>query len=233
MSYITLASPTGYRVVSGSEMLVYWRAEFDKLTPLFSYDSQAYANQILSLFPAGPAWDDARAGNIGDLSLAMADELARVDARSQQLAVDWLPSQAVELLPDWERALALPDNCFPDQPQTLEQRQLAVVEKFTRIGLQTPAYFEALAAQLGYNVEVEEFFPFSAGSGSAGTAVIDEAWAYTWMVHIYGQEIILTDFQIGKSTVGEALRQWGNSLIECVINRQKPAHTVVLYSYEG
>jgi uncharacterized protein YmfQ (DUF2313 family) len=163
----------------------------------------------------------------------MADELARLDARSQQLAVDWLPSQAIELLTDWERALALPDNCYPDQSQTLEQRQIAAVEKFTRLGLQTPAYFESLAAQMGYNVAVEEYFPFAAGVGEAGTAIVNEAWAYTWKVSIFGQQITVSDFQVGKSTVGEGLRTWGNSLIECVINNQKPAHTVVIYSYEG
>lgn len=233
MSYVLLQSEAGAIITTSLDSIIYWRAEFDKLSPLYSYDSQAYANQISSLFPQGPAWDDARASNLGTLTLAMADELSRVDARSQQLAVDWLPSQAIELLPDWERALALPDNCFPDQVQTLEQRQLAAVEKFTRIGLQTPAYFVSLAAQLGYNVEVEEYFPFSAGSGMAGTPVVDEDWAYTWRVRIFGQQITVSDFQVGKSTVGEGLRTWGNSLIECVINRQKPAHTIVIYSYEG
>lgn len=233
MGYITLQTDSESTILSESGSVLYWRAEFDKIYPQYSYDSQAYANQILSLFPSGPAWDDARAGNIGDLCLAMADELSRVDYRAQQLAVDWLPSQAIELLPDWERALALPDNCFPDQFQTLEQRQLAAVEKFTRLGLQTPAYYVSLAEQLGYNIEVEEFFPFSAGVGTAGAAVVDEAWAYTWKVNILGTEIVIGDFQIGKSTVGEALRQWGNSLIECAINKQKPAHTVVIYSYEG
>lgn len=233
MPYITVLSESLNPVLSEQLKQVFWKTGLDDIAPLYSYDSTAYANQIMSLFPSGPAWDDARAGNIGDLCIAMADELSRVDYRAQQLAVDWLPSQAIELLPDWERALALPDNCFPDQFQTLEQRQLAAVEKFTRLGLQTPAYYVSLAEQLGYNIEVEEFFPFSAGSGTAGTAVVDEDWAYTWKVKILGTEIVIGDFQIGRSTVGEALRQWGNSLIECAINKQKPAHTVVIYSYEG
>jgi uncharacterized protein YmfQ (DUF2313 family) len=197
------------------------------------YSSAAYASQILSLFPNGIAWDEAKINALSALASAMADELARTELRAHQLAVDWLPSQAVELLPDWERALALPDNCFPDQVQTLEQRQLAAVEKFTRIGLQTPAYFISLAESLGYTIEIEEYFPFSSGSGSAGSSVVDEAWAYTWMIRIFGEEIVIADFQVGKSTVGEGLRTWGNSLIECVVNRQKPAHTVVIYSYEG
>lgn len=204
-----------------------------RIYPLIQYDSAAYANQILSLFPNGAAWDGAKSNGIALLALAMADELARVEGRAHQLAVDWLPNYTVELLTDWERCLALPDNCYPGQPQTLEQRQLAIVEKFTRIGLQTPAYFVSLAASLGYTIEVEEFFPFSAGSGVAGGSIVDEAWAYTWKVHIFGEETVIASFQVGKSTVGEGLRTWGSSLIECVINRQKPAHTVVIYSYEG
>lgn len=204
-----------------------------KIYPMVIYGSAAYANQILNLFPSGLAWDEAKANTLSGLAIAMADEFARTEYRAHQLAIDWLPSQAIELLPDWERALALPDNCFPDQARTLEQRQLAAVEKFTRIGLQTPAYFVSLATSLGYTIEIEEYFPFSAGAGSAGSPVVDEAWAYTWKVKIFGEETVIADFQVGKSTVGEGLRTWGNSLIECVINRQKPAHTVVIYSYEG
>lgn len=197
------------------------------------YSADNYTNQLIALFPQGAAWDDAKLTNLRSLAKAMADELARVESRTHQLSIDWLPSQAIELLPDWERALALPDNCFPDQSQTLEQRQLAAVEKFTRIGLQTPAYFVSLAESLGYTIEIEEYFPFSAGAGVAGGYVVDEDWAYTWKVKVFGEETIIADFQVGKSTVGEGLRTWGNSLIECVINRQKPAHTIVIYSYEG
>lgn len=197
-----------------------------------NFSAESYKNQLLALFPAGAAWDDARTGNLGVLAQAMADELARVDVRALQLAADWIPSNAIELLPDWERALALPDNCFPDQSQSVGQRQAAAVEKFTRLGLQTPAYFVSLAASLGYTVTIEEYFPFSAGSGMAGAPVVDEEWAYTWKVRVQGQQQEITDFEVGRSAVGEALRSWGNSLIECVINRQKPAHTVAIYSYE-
>jgi uncharacterized protein YmfQ (DUF2313 family) len=163
----------------------------------------------------------------------MADELARVDVRALQLTADWIPSNAIELLPDWERALALPDNCFPDQSQSLGQRQAAAVEKFTRLGLQTPAYFVSLAASIGYTVTIEEYFPFSAGSGVAGGSVVNESWAYTWKVSVQGTQQEITYFEVGRSAVGEALRMWGNSLIECAINRQKPAHTVAIFSYEG
>lgn len=197
-----------------------------------SYSAESYARQILALFPSGFAWDDARSGKLGDLARAMADELHRVDFRAGDLTTDWLPNQAIELLPDWERCLALPDNCYPDQSQNIGQRQAAAVEKFTRIGLQTPAYFVSLAAKLGYTIIVEEFFPFAAGAGSAGGSVTDEAWAYTWLVRVQGQQLEITSFTIGQSAVGEALRTWGNSLIECVINRQKPAHTVAIFSYE-
>lgn len=198
-----------------------------------NFSAESYKHQLLSLFPSGVAWDDARTGNLGILAQAMADELARVDVRALQLALDWIPSNAIELLPDWQRALALPDNCYPDQSQSLGQRQAAAVEKFTRLGLQTPAYFVSLAARLGYTVTIEEYFPFSAGAGVAGGAVVNESWAYTWKVNVQGTQQQITDFEVGRSSVGEALRMWGSSLIECVINRQKPAHTVAIFSYEG
>jgi hypothetical protein len=33
------------------------------------------------------------------------------------------------------------------------------------------------------------------------------------------------------SAVGEALRTWGNDLLECKMNQIKPAHTILIFGY--
>jgi hypothetical protein len=38
-------------------------------------------------------------------------------------------------------------------------------------------------------------------------------------------------FRAGRSRAGERLRTWGNTALECKINKIKPAHTRVLFVY--
>lgn len=69
-------------------------------------DSGAYARMLRALLPPGRVWriiDDL----VSDVLLANADELARVDARVNDLLNEADPSTAFELLPEYERELDL------------------------------------------------------------------------------------------------------------------------------
>ena len=92
-------------------------------------------------------------------------------------------------------------------------------------------YFEAVAAELGYQVTITEFFPFRAGASKAGDPAAGDAWAFAWQVN--APETTIWEFKAGHSTAGEPLRTWGNEKLECVIERLKPAHTEVLFAYGG
>ena len=120
--------------------------------------------QILqALLPQGRIWPRDAEATLSKLLATWALELARVDARADDLMDEVDPSTTLELLSDFERVCGLPDKCsFGDE--TLEQRRGEVLAKLTSRGGQTPAYFIGLAAQLGYTVEIEEFRPFRAGS---------------------------------------------------------------------
>ena len=63
------------------------------------------------------------------------------------------PRATIELLPDWERNWGLPDPCYT-APQTIGQRQLALVMRMTMQGAQSRAFFINVAAQIGYPVVV-------------------------------------------------------------------------------
>ncbi|MBN8486363.1 MAG: DUF2313 domain-containing protein [Burkholderiales bacterium] len=187
-----------------------------------------YARALQALLPQGDAWQ-ANGTPLGGLLDAWAAELARLDARCIALLRETDPGAAVELLADWERVLGLPDPCLTE-PITDAQRRLAARSRFTMQGGQSAAFFIALAAQLGYEVTVEDF-PTEAAAIAAGISYTGDGWAYTWRVNVASASAVRY-FRAGASTAGDRLREWGNEQLECLIERYSPAHTTVLFAYE-
>ena len=188
-----------------------------------------YLSQLQALLPSGAAWTREADAVLTQLLHAQAEELARVDGRAEDLLRESDPRTTSELLPDWERVAGLPDTCVP-AAQTLQERRDALVTKLTNPGGQSHAFFIALAARLGYTVTITEFPPFEVGLSGAGDEVgSDDQWRFVWRVN--GPETTVRVFRAGSGRAGEPLRKWGNELLECVLNRYKPAHTNLLFGY--
>ncbi len=192
--------------------------------------AEEYAGQLDELLPVGLAWPRDADARMRDLTRSLAEELARVDQRGDDLIEAVLPSTTVEMLSDWERAAGLPDTCVATG-QTVQERRNALLARLTSTGGQSRAFFISLAAYLGFTITITEFQPFQAGRSRAGDPDYDEAWRYAWRINGPAETIIV--FRAGLSAAGEPLRKWGNELLECVFNRVKPAHTVLLFGYGG
>ena len=109
------------------------------------------------------------------------------------------------------------------------ERRDALLGRITGVGGQSRAYYTALAAALGYAITIAEPRPFRCGLSTCGQGLRDTAWAHSWIVYGSGEAERL--FEIGRSAMGDALRSWGEALLECVIGRLAPAHTRVLFAY--
>lgn len=186
-----------------------------------------YTGALAALLPPGDAWRH-EGTPLGDLLRAMSAEMARLDGRCDALLREVDPGAAVELLADWERVLGLPDPCLTE-PSTDAQRRLAARTRLTLQGGQSASFYVSLAAQLGYTVTVEDFAT-EAAAIAAGIPYTGDGWAYTWRVNVSSATAIRY-FRVGSSTVGDALREWGNEQLECLIKRYAPAHTIVLFAY--
>ena len=190
--------------------------------------SEDYQRQLIDLLPPGPAWSRNPESILGKLLHGQGEELARVHNRALDLIEEADPRTTLELLPDWERVAGLPEPCV-DPPDTLDERRTALVDKLTRLGGQSRQFFIDLAAKFGFVVTITEFKPFTAGS-LAGDPVNSEEWQYAWQVNA-PDTTITSVFRAGQSFAGDPLRDWGNELLECLINRFKPAHTHVEFVY--
>ncbi len=191
---------------------------------------EEYASQLDALLPQGLAWPRDRDAKMRALTRGLAEEFARVDARGDDLVREVLPNTTVEMLADWERAAGLPDTCVATE-QTIQERRNALLSRLTNTGGQSRAFFIELAKYLGFTITITEFRPFRAGFSRAGDPLYGEQWAFAWRVN--APAVTIVDFRSGASAAGEPLRKWGNELLECVFNRVKPAHTVLLFGYGG
>lgn len=191
---------------------------------------ERYAEQLDALLPQGQAWPREPGSRLHALTRALAEEFARVEARADALLSEALPATTLEMLEDWERVTGLPDPCVTES-QTIQERRNAMLARLTSAGGQSREFFISLAECLGFTITITEFHPFRAGRSSAGDAACSVEWRHAWRVN--APETTVISFRAGQSAAGEPLRKWGNELLECVFNRVKPAHTVLLFGYGG
>lgn len=191
--------------------------------------SDDFFPRIQALFPRGAAWTTDSDAELVAFQHALADCFASVHAVLALLSeVESDPNQTTLLLPDFERALGLPDPCTP-AGATLQQRRAALLSKMAQIGGQSKAYFIAVAAALGFTITITEFRPFRASASAAGDNANSQDWLFAWQVNAPAQTV--SYFRAGQSAAGEPLAAWGNATLECVIRRLAPAHTTVIFAY--
>ena len=195
-----------------------------------------YFRLIKKLFPTGWAWDakDDKSTDMSKLLNSLAYEPCRVDDRALELINEVFPDTTLELLTDWERFLGLPDECDPDGATTIQERRNRVIQVLTTEGGQNADYFKRLAANFGFDIDVIEVSdqpPFRAGQGRAGDKLTNGDWRYTFIIEAPSDSIIR--FRAGQSSAGDPLLKVSNEVLECLIQRDKPAHTIALFSFGG
>lgn len=195
-----------------------------------NYSASDFTSALMALMPRGLAWPRDPYSVMGKTIATLAPIWSRHVASNNYLLVDAFPSTTVELLPEWEAALGLPDPCAGESP-TLAQRQAQVVARFTNSGGASISYFINYAKNLGFDVTVSEFTPFRVGQHSAGDSVGVEGWAHTWRIN--APSTTINYFRAGRSTAGEPLASWGNAVLFCEMNALKPAHTLLLVANPG
>ena len=192
-----------------------------------SYTAADYRLSLSALLPPGAAWPREPATTLQRLLAGLAVELARVDARGAVLLErEADPRATVELLADWERAFGLPDTCIGEAASDA-LRRAALVQRITGIGGQSPAYYVALAASVGVPVEVVEYRPHTVDDDCEAPWYGD-AWAYAWEVRASAVEVYHWTVE---DSCEDPLASWSAGAHECLIERAKPAHTHVLFTY--
>jgi uncharacterized protein YmfQ (DUF2313 family) len=199
----------------------------------FSVVKARYVGVIKKLLPRGWAWRSAPGSVMDKLLSTFAAEAARIEGRAFDFLSEMNPNNAFEMLDNWERLLALPDECSPEEELTLAKRRLRVLQKLTTGGGQSKAFYIRIAQQLGYDIgvfDVENYSAFRVGISRVGDPLTNtEEWAFAFQIKAPASSV--RRFRVGQSVVGERLVLAENTTLECVIRRFAPAHTVPVFSY--
>jgi uncharacterized protein YmfQ (DUF2313 family) len=199
---------------------------------------EQYAKQALALEPRGLLWSsrDPDANRI-KLYQGHGEEASRVEGRGLDLLEELDPRITAELLEDYERLLDMAGDCVGIQDLATD-RQRAIHEKLTILGSESPQAFIDAARRVNFIITIEEHFAMIAGPfgpldrSKAGDAITQGSdWAHTFTVHSVLTGV--TEFKAGSGRCIDPLRVFGNDVLECVVNRKKPAHTQALFSYGG
>ncbi len=192
------------------------------------YSDEACVAAFQRLLPTGPIWPRDPASTQAQTILPLVKGYTRNADAALALLTDAFPLAPVQLLPEWQRTLGLPDPCAGPSP-TLQVAQQQVNACFVASGGQSQAYFIGVAAALGYTITITQFAPFRAGRSRAGDPANGQDWAFTWQIN--APPIVIEYFRAGDATAGEPLATWGNAVLQCEMQRLSPAHTILMFNY--
>ena len=196
-------------------------------------DERALAN-IQAHLPVGWAWVAARSRgkNLWQLLAALAGLYRDMSGALCRLVGELNPYTTTDLLPEWERAVGLPDSCFPSG-QTIEERRLAVQEKLARRRYTTIDSWRELAARMGINATITPGDLINCTHGFPYTfPLVFDAGAIKggrFRIYIEASECLdKTGFDYELPVVfGEKTQRCEQ--FRCVIERIRPANVIVIW----
>lgn len=192
------------------------------------YQAADFLAALQACMPRGKVWPkDADAVQTQTLQ-GLSTPFQQHNDRANFLLTDAFPPTAVELLPDWESTLGLPDPCAGTQP-SIATRQAQVLARFAGIGGQSQAYFISYAAKLGFTVTIKQYQPFRMGQSRMGDQLGGSEWAFVWDVNAPLNTV--QRFTMGQSAMGDPLASWGNDVLQCELSGFAPAHTFPRFTY--
>ncbi len=191
-----------------------------------------YVGMLKELLPPGPVWPRGDSTSLYAMMFEVwATELARIDSRANALITEADPRFAIETFSSWLDEWGLPDECLKLWGATdVNTLRRLLVWKMTTIGSQTPQFFIDLAAMFGYLIVIDEFCRFTVMS-HVTDVLASEIWPHTWRVNVIGGSNNIYQQHDVMGEVNEPLAWWGDSVIECLIQRYAPAHTNLYFGY--
>lgn len=194
-----------------------------------SFSVEDYLGALQALMPRGRVWPRDHDATQSKLLRALVQVYERSDGRSRELLVDGFPGTAIELLPEWESTLGLPDSCG-GAPGSIAERQARLVLKLQEPGGMSKGYFLSLAAVLGYlDVTITEFGPTNCEM-NCESAVMGEQFRFLWTVNLPHQGDNHSVFR-ADGRCNERIDRYSFGALECQLMRLKPAHTQVIFTY--
>lgn len=196
-------------------------------------DSDSLVTAGLTFWPPGAAWGspDGQAvplsSNLAKLTRVLLSPFEWLYARAFRLALEANTQTVIELLQDWEQEHGLPERCFTGE-QSAGQRLTALRRKVMAEPLAHPQDFVRVAADFGFEIEIEEPNIFGCGFSECGGRHETGAAAQETYVIVRVKGSAETFFESGVSECG-ADRLYdvvGSSDVLCFLRQELPGWVV-------
>ena len=187
---------------------------------------EQWGDALLQQMPCGRAWPRDPDANLPKYVMGFAKRLAELELSADRLLLEMRPETTVDLLPEWEEYLGLPE-CGATV-QTFEMRRAAVVEKYHRKGGLQTWMIEQLSAALGFTVKVSEQWPHHVLRG-VNYPIYPSSTRFILRVDVY--DLPEERFTV-LDNVLTPLRGNAPLVLECVLNRLKLAGFYYDFNYE-
>jgi uncharacterized protein YmfQ (DUF2313 family) len=183
------------------------------------------ADQLAVSLPEGRAWNAKTIPGtlMRSLIVGCAAEFNLVQQQIERMAREFNINLSVDLLPEWEASVGLPDSCQIVVDNLVGRRQ-AVIDRIKKIPIVTVADFEALILSLtGKTATVVPAAPF-------------ESFTFSWPITLstssplFKLYIIVDDATEGGFTYNfpVVFGSTVNGLIRCVLEQIIPANVVLI-----
>ena len=195
-----------------------------------AHSVEDYRGMLQRLLPRGILWECEPGTKLRGLLHGCAAELARVESDAERLLREIDPLNAIEALEDWERELGLPDECG-EVGRDIGAKREAVRRKLQRGTYMNAAFYKELAKSAGFaEVDIFSASPFRVEKSRVGDVLFDEGVSNVFWVGVNSAGGYRR-FLAGSSAGGQNLSYAAEPVLECVITREKPAHTAAVFQY--
>ena len=162
------------------------------------------------------------------LTDALADQFHEIDLAATGLLDEIRPNTTVDLLPDWERVVGLPDECS-ELASNIAERRAAVLSILVSQPNLNPSSYEAIAEEFGVTITVREL-DRTAANAIPNLNTTGGRWRFVWWIDIPSTADVR--YFTTLSDVLTPLRDVErNPELECRLRRVAPAHTLVVIDY--
>ena len=194
--------------------------------------AEGYLALLQALLPRGAAWTRERTATLTSLLQALGADLARIDADAADLLAEIDPSTTLDMLPDWERVVGLPDDCSPAETVDVATRRSLLVSLLAHTPEITPAGLERLAISAGYTSATVIEQRRSSAEAIAGIDATGGRWRYVWWLRTEGGA---GRYFTTLSTAADPLVVYDprDTELACRVRAATPAHTYVVIEHSG
>jgi uncharacterized protein YmfQ (DUF2313 family) len=233
--------PLGAVYVDG--FLIGEQGELDRTAKDFKYkpsvDEVEHCTRIyVDAMPKGRLWEAYGVNGTTNNAIAqgVGSMIATVLAYFEYVRKELNPYTTEDLIVEWEESVGLPDPCTIQHFQTLEERRQQVILRLKKTPVVTAKQMEGMVKTLtGFNVRVIPRRKSELFTGELDTGILDFELSndkydrFTFDVIVDYEDDAFLDTPIGEVLDGSALPR----VIECVIERIKPANSLAIYHYQS